>query len=381
MAKIHGTIDGNLYPRLKTTLDIYWDKQRGLIARTWPRYNAPANTAAWQSTQRNLESSWHVIKSLPIPFRERYQKLSDQNSTRTLQDMLRSCIMAAQDNEYYVANITNTYVYWSSILGSWILELDIDDTYAKGDPANVQPPRIIYATQQPPLIPIWRRYPSPIPSLCKSYGKMFPLWPKQPAIAQPSPIITGDQSGITSPDTHGWQHYETSKSGQRTQIDFLVEDSKSCGGSNDNIQSGNAHIDITLTETATLTAYVDAIVETQNPGYDDFWIEADDQYLAGVKSTESGGECTTENKTDHANRSLGPGEHTITMRANTGDARWHNGVRGSYKLQLSKAPTLTPTYILRNLSEQTPYFSVLPITTDAQGRPRLLSGPHTLTTT
>lgn len=374
MAKLDEPVFANLYPLLKPTLDVYWDSRTGLIARSWPRYNAPERTPAWQQTQINLKNAWATIKSLPPEFIENYKSVARSNSTRSAYDLLRSVIMSGQPGSYTVARIIDYKVHYDDEIKGYVLDIAFDPRWATDETTDYIIPSLMYAKNFDQLVPIWRQYPTPYPYLCRSLGKFFPLWALHSGIIEGNLAVVTEQHGILNPVTHGFQKTSINPKGTLIQSTFKVEDSFQCGGSNMRIQHGAQIMSLEFEPPIDVELSISAYVETQNPEYDEAWILLEDAVMAHTISTEEGGQCERQEKHSVNSITLLGSPVTLNFGYDTIDPHWHKDIYAEYMVHMEPHVKVFYRYILKDIPKGLDHFHVLPYDIDTQGRTRILSG-------
>lgn len=101
------------------------------------------------------------------------------------------------------------------------------------------------------------------------------------------------------------------------------EDSQNCGGTNSDIQTGDAEITIISDEPQTVTVALTARIETQNAGFDGItlFVNGDEAYTHF--STEEGGSCAMEEFEDEIEIDLVEGANVIRVEFTTVDPLYH----------------------------------------------------------
>ena len=110
-------------------------------------------------------------------------------------------------------------------------------------------------------------------------------------------------------------------------LQFKVEDSANCGGSNGNTQNGTATANIQVNGSSALTLELDfsGIGEAQSAGYDRIIFYLDGNVIGDGQAPGGGLGCAADSVlvNNEGPQSLDPGPHTLIIEFTTGDAAYH----------------------------------------------------------
>ena len=150
----------------------------------------------------------------------------------------------------------------------------------------------------------------------------FTVESKPPVIVPMTIKWTTSQKGIKNKG--GWKIKDDGR-----RIRFDVEDSKNCGGSNNNIQSGVAKATITVGEDYTFIPTIEGIAELHMTGFEEMTVKLNGKVT--VRATSKGGMkfCKMGPVNMSVNTPppyiLTPGKHTFELEFTTGDEMYHDG--------------------------------------------------------
>ena len=114
-----------------------------------------------------------------------------------------------------------------------------------------------------------------------------------------------------------------------TDLSFHFENSLNCGGQNDNIQTGTARGQISLTKSSKLGISWTGLVEHQSSSFEKLTVKVNNQIAILAESVNNSQGCAmgrpTSEQTSPVSLSLEPGEHQIEIEINSVDASYHSG--------------------------------------------------------
>lgn len=103
------------------------------------------------------------------------------------------------------------------------------------------------------------------------------------------------------------------------------EDSTNCGGSNSDIQTGDAELTYISPVAQTITVELSARIETQNAGFDGITLFLNGDEVYSHYSTEEGGSCAMEDFSDEISIDLVEGANVFRVEFDSVDPLYHVG--------------------------------------------------------
>ena len=109
MARLKGTITPETVKKFKGSLDIYFDKNYGWIARKWPRRAKPTPTPAWLQSVANMKRAALWTNQLVDYQRQPWKQMASR-SQMTWKDACFQSVMRGLPGDLPLAPILGTEV-------------------------------------------------------------------------------------------------------------------------------------------------------------------------------------------------------------------------------------------------------------------------------
>lgn len=378
MVKLSTIAIPELPKRIMGVIDYYYHPRLGIIARKWPRYNSPANTAGWKASVANLKEAWDTIRTLPDEDIAAWSEIMP-GSQKTVFDQLRSMIMTTPPGGYPMAKISSASAVRSGPRGPITVYYSVEGE--RRNPTMPAEPHetIIYGPTPESVQPRWLNLRPPLVKRCRRRERIFPSWPEATGRQESDTTLSYVQSGITKPDTYGWRQPPTWASPTRITGWARFEDSQACTeGGNPDAQSCNAVNSLTFAEPVTITARVRVSLNRYYSLSGGVSFAVNGLNMIRLVPTDEGLPCQMFTATATESYSFPAGTHRLFMLCGPTATSRHKGMYVDWRIDFSREPTT----FQRSFTIPYPYDdpTVCFVVTDknTRGFPRQVSIPCTV---